>query len=270
MKAVRALLAGLAAVALAGVSAGGCGGDGDDGDGSDPHLETVLAAAQKAVDAGTARAELEFVTEAEGPSPSFSATERIDFRSAQAQGVIEFERFPGIPPKANAGLYSRASEVYARYDFVKGRPWIRLPSDPLADLTTNPVGMVEAFELALSDVSEIGETAVDGEEAIRYAGTYDIEALLATLPEDDRERLGQRLAALESLETPVTVLVDADGYLRQAYYDFGDLIPGEASMSISYELSDFGVDVSFDPPRPEDIITLRELMARTRQAGTPS
>ena len=265
MDRVRALLAALAIGVAAAIGAGGCGGD-DDNDlaAFDQHREAVLAAAQKAVDAGTARAEIEIMTESEGPSPSFSATERIDFRTAEAQGVIEFESVPGLPPNTRADLYSRESDVYARYDFVAGRPWVRLPTDPLADLTTNPTGMVEAFDLALRDVSEVGETAVDGQEAIRYAATYDVEALLSSLPEEDRERLEQRLAPLELTEAPVTILVDADGYMRQAYYDFGELIPGEASMNISFELSDFGLDVSFDPPRPDEIISLRELIDRAR------
>jgi hypothetical protein len=269
MHGVRARLAALAIGVAAAIGAGACGGDDGDAEAtSSRHREAVLAAAQKAVDAGTARANVEIVTEGLGPSPSFTAIERIDFQTAEAQGVIEFESVPGLPPNSRADLYSRGPDVYARYDFVEGRPWVRLPSDPLADLTTNPVGLVEAFELALGDVSEVGETAVDGQEAIRYAATYDIEALLSSLSEEDRRRLEQRLTPLESLETPVTVLVDADGYMRQVYYDFSELIPGEGSMNISFELSDFGVAVSFDPPRPDEVISLRELIGRG--LGTPA
>jgi hypothetical protein len=269
MDGVRALLAALAIGVAAAIGAGGCGGDDDDeGAASDRHREAVLAAAEKAVDAGTARADIEIVTEAPEASPSFTATERIDFRSAEAQGVIEFEDVPGLPPNSRADLYTRGPDVYARYDFVEGRPWVRLPSDPLADLTSNPVGLVEAFEIALGEVEEEGETVVDGRQAIRYVGRYDIEALLSSLPEEDRERLERRFAGLESFEVPVTVVVDADGYLREADYFLTQLLPGEATMSVSFELSDFGVDVSFDPPLPEEVIPLRELIDRGRSVQT--
>jgi hypothetical protein len=240
----------------------GCG----DERGGEAH-EAVTAAARATTDAGSARARLEMHGEAEGRTISIEGTEKIEFESGQAEGTITFAGFPGLPDETTADLYTKGSTAYARYDFLADE-WIKLPPDPLQNISTNPAGLVTGLEIALENVEEGGEATVDGESATSYEGDYDIEALLDTLDEEDADRFREHLEPATTLELPAEMLVDAEGALRQLRFDFGAMFAEAVEFDAVITLDELGIPVRFDPPRPGEITTFREL--REDSQGTES
>jgi hypothetical protein len=240
----------------------GCG----DERGGEAH-EAVTAAARQTMDAGSAHARLEMSGAAEGRTISIKGGEEIEFSSRQSQGTIRFEGFPGLPGETTADLYVKRSTAYARYDFLPDK-WIKLPPDPLQDISTNPAGLVTGLEIALENVEEGGEATVDGEPATTYEADYDIGAVLDTLDEDDEERFRAHLESTHTLEMPTEILVDDHGALRELDFDFGALFQG-VEFDVVIALDRIGAPVSFDPPRPNEITTFRELRARGDGSSEP-
>jgi hypothetical protein len=240
----------------------GCG----DERGGEAH-EAVTAAARATTDAGSARARLSMHGEAEGRTISIEGTEEIEFESSQAEGSIRFAGFPGLPDETTADLYTKGSTAYARYDFLPDK-WIKLPPDPLQNISTNPAGLVTGLEIALENVNEAGEATVDGDPATSYEGAYDIEALLDTLDEADADRFRERLEPATTLELPAEMLVDEDGTLRELRFDFGAMFAEAVEFDAVITLDELGAPVTFDPPRPKEITTFRELREDSQGAAT--
>jgi hypothetical protein len=251
----------LLVVVLSGLA--GCG----DERGGEAH-EAVTAAARATTDAGSARARLSMHGEAAGRTISIEGSEEIEFESGQAQGSIVFQGFPGLPDETTAQLYTKRSTAYARYDFHEEQ-WIKLPPDPLQNISTNPAGLVTGLEIALENVEEAGEATVAGDPATAYHADYDIEALLDTLDEGDAERFRAHLEAMSTLEMPTELLVDDEGALRELRFDFGALFAEGVEFEAVITLDELGAPVAFDPPRADEITTFRELREDSQGTAVP-
>jgi hypothetical protein len=241
---------GVAAIVL---TLGACGGDDEGGAAADALRES----ARNTVAAGTAQVTYDVEGDV-GERVAFSGEEGIDFETEEAQGDVLYEGFPGLPPNFEAELYTKRDALYLRADAIDPDVWLEVPPDPLSQISTNPTGLVEAFDVALENVEETGTETIDGDEATAYEADYDIERLLTTLSDEEAERFEERLQALEGTEMALDVLVDADGLIRRAVFDMAPLLPEEASFVATTEFSDFGEPVTIDPPDPDDVQTLRQ------------
>jgi hypothetical protein len=249
-------LALAAASLLAALALAGCGDEEDS-----PEIDAAIAAAEALTASGTAHAEISMEGEVPGEQIGFEGFSEMDFDTEETQGEFVYDELPGVPSGTRAEIYSKGTELFARYDFLPAGQWVRLPADPFSAFSPNPSGIVSALDVALEDVEPPGEESIDGEPMTVYEGSFDIGALVATAPEADQEQLEEELAVLDDLEGSLTLYVDSDDVLRRTDYDLSALLPDGSSMLASVEFSELGEPVSFDPPRPQDIRDLDELAA---------
>ena len=120
----------------------------------------------------------------------------------------------------------------------------------------------------------VGEPEVVGEEEVRgvptthYAATMDLEEALAQAPEEQRAALEAQLDQLGgeagAAEIPVEVWIDGDDLPRRMRMDMGPLFAGlgmgEAGVTMTMEMFDYGEPVDIDVPSPEETTPFTDVL----------
>ena len=113
---------------------------------------------------------------------------------------------------------------------------------PSADERPEPVPAPAA--LARSSAGKRGEETIDGQKTARYHVDVDVAKALKNA---GISKAGARLLRqqLNSTTVPIDVGVDEDGYLRREHLK---LAARPFTVTLTMTLSDFGRDVSIEPP----------------------
>lgn len=170
------------------------------------------------------------------------------------------------------------------------RPWIRLDLDevepedvdePIVGFNAvSPVAWSELLAGALSGSVERGKTAtVNGVELTHYTANVDREKMFTEFLDgmvDDRDltELGEvfEVIGLRSLVTPAEVWLDGDGLPRKIIFEAEQRVDRHNvfSLTLTYELSDFGTPVQIDVPEEDrtiEVDTIQQLLAETGIEG---
>lgn len=135
--------------------------------------------------------------------------------------------------------------------------------------TTHPARLLETLRGITADLDGRGEEEVRGVTATRYAGTIDLDDVLAGAPADERAQLEaelDQLGAPGSRSVPVEVWIDADGLVRRLSMRFDGIaadegpigVPGSATMTL--ELFDFGLPVEVELPAPGEVTPMSDVL----------
>ena len=148
-----------------------------------------------------------------------------------------------------------------------GRPWLKIDLETLGDLSGIDLAqLAQAGQAtpaqylrwlsAAKDVDRVGEEDVRGVRTTHYRGVIDVQRLIEEQPE-----LRRSLEALDLDEVPTEVWIDGDGLLRRLTQEYELSSAGEkTSTRVTMELYDFGVEVDVEPPAPEEVFDVSDLI----------
>ena len=190
---------------------------------------------------------LRFSVEGSAGDYRFAGQGALDNRARRSQLSVDFGA------QGTAELVLDGSVLYARIDGLQHvpplpTPWVsadletlgELLGDRLGELTEwvedGPSRVLEQLR-AVGEVEELGPEQVRGVETTRYRA-------LVRLPGAPADRT-----------VPVDVWIDGDGLVRRLR-----AAHGEPAATVTLELYDFGADVAIEPPAPQQVTALDELL----------
>jgi hypothetical protein len=290
---LAALLAVLAAACGGGSSSDNASDDEDavvvDDDGV-AAFELVASSPDRLAEAHSAR--MQMVMRMSGlpaPMPVMEITAEgvTDLQTQDGVITMDLGSIAGIPMDAiemrivDGVIYMDFSSLMQSMPGATGLPpnvrWLKLDPTALVEelgmapedlgLGAQPTDFTQYLD-QLRDVSrgveEVGTEEIDGVSTTRYRAEIDLDKAYDAVPEQLRELVGNQRDALRGAHVPVDVWLDDDGLLRRMEYRFdaGSLgVPdGDASMTMTMNLSDFGVDVDVQAPPESETLDMLDLM----------
>jgi hypothetical protein len=261
---MRAAVLAACTVALA----AGCGGGGDSS-----AQATVVAAADKTADEGSARVSMKGAVEGNADDQSTLTASgafdgdrgrtimTVDDGGRREETQLAFDGtvyYIKLPPAGQAGL-------------PEGKDWIKMdvaefsPGGENEDLSSfmqfsqsDPTQTLGFLKGASDDFEVVGTEDVRGVETTHYSGTIDLQTVA-----DESDELGdvyeQLLDKSEFKEIPAEVWIDADGLCRRINYELP--VPeqrGGGTATLTVEFYDFGEDVEVEPPTEAESYDLGE------------
>lgn len=208
----------------------------------------VLSAAQER----TAEFEtLRFVVEGSSDEYRFAGRGAVDNRARRSQLSVD------LSGQGKAELLLDGSVLYVRVDGLRHAPplptpWVSADLETLgAMLGDHLCKLIEWAEDGPSRILEqlraVGEVEELGRERVRGVETTRYRALV------------RPAGPAEDSAVPVDVWIDGDGLVRRLR-----AAHGAHDVTVSVELFDFGADVAIEPPAPEQVTALDELLGGSR------
>lgn len=271
-----------AVCALAVVPLSGCGSE-------EPAGVDIAAAAQATEQRGTAQ--MTMTIRVTGMGLRQPVTMRADGVTAldkpQADIELDLDELVeeiGLEEVENVKIRLDGSQLYAK---VPKLPGVDLPSEWLAiDLRALATGLgldAEALGLlfnvapasqlkavrAAKDLRQVGTDEIDGVQTEHYEGTIRASEYIATLPAEQRARVGKEIEKLDRLAgatdaadsidapTPTELWIDEDGVIRRQR--MSSTMPAQqgmprGSVNVTYELAGFGAELDVSrPDRAKDL-----------------
>ncbi|HWH32386.1 MAG TPA: hypothetical protein VNU01_06905 [Egibacteraceae bacterium] len=299
----------LAIVLLLGLAVAGCAsGDGTDtatetqtatpsptstatsGEVDEQALEAVAEAAQATVDEDTARFTLTVATEGTGTDGQAPVTAEGEEDFAEERRLFTFEG-----PQGELRIIVDGDTAYIEMPATEEERWAELELDRLSGGDFGfggPGGIpfqgvqdnVEFLRDSAVRAEQAGEDDVDGEPAIRYELTVDLEESAEDAPEDTERGLRRTLRETGVRTLDVTVWVDEDGRVARIEYalDLGQADIDEEGVEadprgraiVTVDYRDFGADLSIDVPTGDEVVEmdedeLRQSFGGDSPTGTP-
>ncbi len=248
-------------------------------------LDPVAEAATKSTSAGGVRVSMKATFSSGAQSGGMTAEGVFD----QDEGELTFDLsslMPGSPQAAALGemrmLYVKEDGhtiLYVGMPFLAsvlpdGKTWLKADVDRAAKLmgldmnqllgqsTQNPADTL-ALLRATGTVEKAGSDVIDGTPVTLYHATIDLvkAAALKGVPQSALDRLA---AAGVSTQLPVDVWIgNDDGLVRQIRMAYDASSNGQpASMLLTMTMSDWGTDVSVDPPSDDQVFDATELATK--------
>lgn len=264
---VPIVLGALALVALV-VGVVVVAGDGNDGGGD--AIALLSAAPDAAEDAGTARMAITLTIDGGGMNLTMDGDGAVDFASGAQELSLSMMGIDMEMRVIDGVMYLRMPDV-ARPSRV-GTEWIGFPieaaegavgagANPMASMQ-NGAAMLHALRGISSDVDELGEEEINGQDATGYRVTVDMAKAIEQLPEDRRAEARaslDQMAATGMDEWPMDVWLNDDGLPVRMSTDIdlpaGDLGEG-ASMQVEIDYVDFGADLVIEAPPTAEVTQL--------------
>jgi hypothetical protein len=260
----------------------------DDRGGLNPIAHSVDAAAA----AGSARFEFSIAFDVPGgagtgdESLSFGGQGEMAFEPPAARMTMTFAGLPG-PDEATSGFSMEmvvlGTEIFMKMPeeaAVAPTPWIKVDLTAIEGLEDlgqlegladqDPSKQLEYLRGASDDFEEIGPEPVRGVDTTHYRAVISLRKTVDVAPADQRDalrRMTDQLIEETGLDSlPMEVWIDDEGLPRRMRMeqDFASVpgAPSGASMSITMEFFDFGVDVDVEPPPDDQVTDMSELLAQ--------
>ena len=280
MRLGRALAVSLAVITALGASA--CGESAP----ATPQA-AVVQAADNTTEAGSSRAFFELTMTGLAPEPLTMSGEGI-FDSSERKGRMTMDLSQlaeGTGQElGEVEMITDGFVVYMRFPFLQAlqpdlKPWVKFDIrelgkeqgfdlGQLSQLNQNdPSQALQYLRAASEDVEEVGKEEVRGVETTHYRMAIDLRKVVERAPEEQRDQLRatiEQLIEASGIETlPTEVWIDDDGLARRVRFAYEGMhfAPGQTgAMTMTMELFDFGVEVDVQPPPPEDVADIRELL----------
>jgi hypothetical protein len=285
----------LAAACAAGVLVlVGCGGNDEEALPTDEPTptgeaaEAVAEAAERTIEAGSARIAYDALFQTGTDSVAFEAEGEVDYGAYRTRFLYDMSNVP-VAGAEEVEVLLDGTVAYVRFpqgapelELPEGREWIRVeaPQPPgagdeplvaprldLSAMQQDPTQFLHYLRTGATEVIDEGTDTVRGVETTIYTTLIDLDLVL----ENGREHLGpdeeQREVAVRWAEelrdqvggAPVgaTVNVDADGLIRRVLISF-DVRTGEQGELLSTltttDYFDFGADVELEPPPDDGVV----------------
>ncbi len=144
--------------------------------------------------------------------------------------------------------------------------WIEMDSGEVSGMTegfgagsaTNPTEFLRKLENANADIEEVGTETIRGVETTHYRAVVDMAELQASLPPDQAAELEQTMGAgVNAL--PMEFWIGDDGlvYRWTTTMDMSGMADaaGIDTLSMTYEMFDYGQDVGIVAPDPSLVVS---------------
>jgi hypothetical protein len=242
-------------------------------------MKTVTLAAERTIQAETARTAVELREGAENTSAKGEGL--YDARAGRVQlsvvddggvkGGIVFDRsivYVEVPPDQRAAVPG-------------GKPWLKVDVAMLTGVSdeglrslaqignVDPAQGLTLIKGMTRDVERIGTDTLRGAPTTHYRGTVDRRALLERPATQLEPHVREALQHIESDEFPTDVWVDRDGRLRKLRYEVavrGRDGKGRAKRTGSIEFFDFGTTARIAPPDEGQVFDFSRMLGRLRAA----
>lgn len=239
-------------------------------------IDRAISAGRATSDEGTARIAITTIADAGigQAKQRTDATGLINF----AEGVTELEMRVGAPQLAAADgaavggvpliLIGNGDTTLMRSpSWPEDQPWARTPNAAASGAegfdTTDLGAQLELLSAGVTDVSELGETAVRGVESMQYRMDVDLKKAAEAAPEDQRAPLEQLAEQQGRTVFPLEVWIGDDHVRRLSYVLDIQAAEGQAQASSGATLTtvveyfDFGVP--FDTTIPDNVVDASEI-----------
>jgi hypothetical protein len=167
---------------------------------------------------------------------------------------------------------------YTRWT-IKGKSyWVKEPgvessNDPIEQLipfpgsSTKPTDVLNRVLAASEKNQALGEEDVRGVDTTHYRARVSVAKLVEQLPEGDRPE-GDVVQLWGAGFVPVDIWIDDESRLRRiTILQPRDPRYGNAAMTLSADLFDYGVEVDVEPPPPDETISQDEFDRLTGSLG---
>jgi hypothetical protein len=255
MRNTAAVLAGVTAVALS-----ACGGSG-----SGLSLDPVASAASKTMRSSGERVEMRAILWTGrdwahrnwwgsmlggGVMTSKAANLTIDVSPLEGASFTLHEIY--VIEASGPVIYFSSPKLSS--ELPQGKPWLRIDVAKLAKRelgpnthlpqTNDPSQFLRLLRSRGLRPERRGEETIDGQKTTRYHVDLDVEKAIRNA---GVSKAGARLLReqLKSRTVPIDAWVDEDGYLRREHLK---LAVRPFTVTLTMTLSDFGRDVSIEPP----------------------
>jgi uncharacterized membrane protein len=250
------------------------------GSGGAMSLDPVASAATKTVAAKTFKATFTAQLTAQGQSFSFSGGGVVDDANGAADLTMDFASLPLPQGQGKVELRFVDGAMYMNLPFLAGsnpggKPWLKIDIAKAASALGLDLGSFRGVDpdqglkqlLAAGDVQKVGEETIDGEQMTHYYAVVDV-ARAAQLKPQQRAALRKALQGMNG-SAPVDVWIDDQGRVRRETMsiDYGKALD-DAHMTMTFDFSDFGVDVSVEAPPADQVLDLSNLVAKSLRTGT--
>jgi hypothetical protein len=284
-------VAAVALVATVAFVAAGCGGSSTTSSSSMTPLELVSQAVSKTTKADSAKFRMA-LTETLGPlgpvTVNAEGTSNTATRSAKmTMDLSSVAQFVGAdagePGDWQGEVIVDGSNPKAVVEYMRvpafsklipnAKPWLKIDLNTLTKgqgidftqflQTAGGQDPTQALQMlrSVGDVKEVGTEQIDGVDTTKYSGTLDPRKLARKFSGGS---YGKMLEQMGTKAIPVTVWLDADGYVRKLEESLSAQVPGTGTvdLKIAANLSDFGTPVSVTPPAADETTDLATLMKK--------
>lgn len=265
--------------------------------GESGQLAAIRAAISQSAEVTSGRMEgvIEISALADGPVPfdiSIPFGGEFDSTTGNSSFVMDLSAMAGMAgasgeeiPAEFAGMFDEM-EVrvvdgvsYIRFPlfgmmFGAQTEWVSAPEDEGASITQdftfahpdNPAQMLEKFEDADAEVTEVGRETVNGLETTHYRVVFDSAAMLAAASPEERAEMLES-GPIPDGEFPMDLWITDDGVVVRYVMEVdGSMVePGEAQefqrMVMTFDLLDVNQPVTIVAPDPADVTDLESLGA---------
>lgn len=259
---MRKLLAGVClAVALTGVACGEKTGGAED-------ANALAAAADNAIEAGSARTTMEMTMDVGRREVSAEGEGEIDF--AEDIGSLTMTMSgAGLPEGVEMDMVMDGQYRYMKLPAQLGGDggWMRIdlgdtPAFAAGSQFNQDLSQYLDFLRGASegDIEEAGTEEIRGVPTTHYKATLSFDRIIDQAP--DQESADELRTEFDSLggdegSIPAEVWIDHDGYPRRVKVTMSVDVGGEAvETRMSFDLFDYGVEVDVEPPEDFEEIAL--------------
>ena len=237
----------------------------------------VLArAVTSTVDASTAKISLDVSISGLGRAGDVSVSGVVNFRTQDAQMAFQSSAATLEERVVGGIIYMRGLRLAPnRWISIDPKKLLGANLDSFSQSQTDPSQYLAFISAVSDDARREGNDATLGEPTVRYHATLDIAKALHRegIPAALRDRLVVLAPAFANLKLPMEIWVDAQGRVRkmQMQMFLADMlrgtaaasqVPGDATMTMTIEYSDFGVPVTVEAPPAKDVVPLDSLSSR--------
>lgn len=272
------------AIAIIGLAllTGACG----DPAGSSNPLATIVLAADKTQEAGTARMSMDMVMDGPTGLVESSGEGVLDMGAGSVQLSMEMEMPDapaGTPDMGTIEAVFEGTMMYMKMPALSsqlpsGKPWVSFDFQKIGEEMgmdmgalmqaggSDPTQSMQYLRGASGEVQTLGEEEVRGFATTHYRATIVFDKIVEQAPADLRDRLEPTVDLIKEWagtdEMPVEVWIDDQGRMIRQRQSF-EYVAGPAagtSMDMTLEMYDFGVDAQIEAPPAAQVTDLRELM----------
>jgi hypothetical protein len=228
--------------------------------------DSLKIARAVAVDEGTFRVS---ISRADSRSSQTHSTGQGTVDASSSRSIIRYT----FPSSAQIfEVYAEPAHIYVKADFPSQTPWVGITPRMLSRQSPDDAFLATAFSFqyatgwtsdlsvmlrALKSVRGVGHDTLFGNRVMHYRGAVDI---LGAAQDANVRRLTPAMMSALALSAmhaivahnkmlPVDFWVDGGGHIVRIVYTVRE--PGKAAETLTYDLSDFGVQ--FEPPTPDEL-----------------
>ncbi len=246
--------------------------------------DLMATASRRTVEEGTSRVAMQLTNEGGRRPGTIRGDGVVDLRAQRGQLTLDLSSL-GLPPGSPAEM-RLFGEVYY-FDFppevpeFAGRRWLKVDPRELSERSSanlgglhllaylDPAASVQLLQAVSEGLEVVGQEQVRGTPTTHYRARLDLERVASQVPAQARDDVARAKDVAGVRHVPVEAWVDEGGRLRkvrqivdlsQAKVKDPTDTPYSGTLTITFELFDFGSEVHVDEPPPDQVTDLSSLL----------